>query len=52
MIRWIEVSGRHAILRPNHVGGESPMIPFEIPRKGPSPIIGPVVCSWNRFEKG
>ena len=49
MIRWLEVSGRHMILRPNSPGGQFPMIPMELDGDGPSPVIGQVVCSWNRF---
>jgi hypothetical protein len=49
MIRWLEVSGRHIILRPNRAGGEHPIIPLEIDRARPSPILGAVVCSWSRF---
>ena len=51
MIRWLDVSGRHVILRPNFPGREFPIVPLEINRKSPSPIIGPVVCSWNRFSE-
>lgn len=50
MIRWLELSGRHMILRPNQASREFPIIPIELSPDGPSPIIGPVVCSWNRFR--
>jgi hypothetical protein len=50
MIRWLDVSGRHLVFRPNLAGRPFPLVPFEINRDGPSPIIGPVVCSWNRFH--
>jgi hypothetical protein len=50
MIRWLEISGRHLILRPNHPSREHPLIPIEI---GDSHfqdlIIGQVVWSWSRF---
>lgn len=49
LIRWLEISGRHTILRPNLPGRDRPMIPFEIQPQGPSPIVGQVICSWNRL---
>lgn len=52
MIRWLEVSGKHLILRPNHASADHPMIP--IPRDSPggrSPILGQVVWSWSRFSE-
>lgn len=49
MLRWLEINGRHMILRPNQVGREHPLIPLEPDVKGRTPIIGRVVCSWNRF---
>jgi SOS-response transcriptional repressor LexA len=49
MIRWLEVSGRHVILRPNQQGREYPLVPVEIDDSRPSFIIGQVVWSWSRF---
>ncbi len=49
IVRWLELSGRHLILRPNQVSREFPLIPFEFDDKNPSPIIGVVVWSWSRF---
>ncbi len=52
MIRWLEVSGKHLILRPNFVSAEYPTIP--IPRDeaaGHAPILGQVVWSWSRFSE-
>jgi hypothetical protein len=51
MIRWLEVSGRHMIFRPNQSGREFPLVPLEINRGSPSPIIGQVVWSWSRFRE-
>jgi len=51
MIRWLEVSGRHVILRPNLQGREFPLVPVEIDDV-PSCIIGQVVWSWSRFSDG
>ena len=49
MIRWLDVHGRHIILRPNHnVGREFPLIPVELDEQS-SVIIGQVVWSWSRF---
>ena len=52
MIRWLEVSGRHVILRPNLQGREFPLVPVEIDDESPSCIIGQVVWSWSRFSDG
>ena len=51
MIRWLDVSGRHVILRPNQNSGrEFPLIPVEIDdATGSQLIIGQVVWSWSRF---
>ncbi len=50
MIRWLDVSARHMILRPNQPGRDHPMVPIEIDAE-PSPIIGQVVWSWSRFHE-
>jgi SOS-response transcriptional repressor LexA len=49
MIRWLDISGRHVILRPNHNGKDFPLIPIEYDAKSKSMIIGKVVWSWSRF---
>ncbi len=52
MIRWLDVHGRHLILRPNHnVGRDYPLIPVEFDAQT-SVIIGQVVWSWSRFGQG
>lgn len=49
MVRWLDVHGRHIILRPNHnVGKEYPLIPVEVDGHAPV-VIGQVVWSWSRF---
>jgi hypothetical protein len=49
MIRWLDVHGRHLILRPNHnVGRDYPPIVVEFDAQA-SVIIGQVVWSWSRF---
>jgi len=49
MIRWLDVSGHHLILRPQQPSREHPLIPLEWEGEGSSPIIGNVVWSWSRF---
>lgn len=50
MIRWLEVSGRHMILRPNQQGREFPLVPVDLEDSGSVLIIGQVVWSWSRFS--
>ena len=51
MIRWLDLSGRHVILRPNQTNGrEFPLIPVDFDRADQL-IIGQVVWSWSRFTK-
>jgi hypothetical protein len=49
MVRWLDISGRHLILRPNQPGRDHPMIPVELSGLDPKLIIGQVVWSWSRF---
>ena len=50
MIRWLELSGRHVILRPNQTNGrEFPLIPVDFDEADSQLIIGQVVWSWSRF---
>jgi hypothetical protein len=51
MIRWLEVSGRHLILRPNVQSRDFPLIPIDVDQGGPSTIIGSVAWSWSRFSE-
>jgi SOS-response transcriptional repressor LexA len=50
VIRWLEISGRHVILRPNQTGREYPLVPVELDETGSTFIIGQVVWSWSRFS--
>jgi SOS-response transcriptional repressor LexA len=51
LIRWLEISGRHLILRPNQPSREHPIIPIDLELKSPtSALIGQVVWSWSKFE--
>jgi hypothetical protein len=52
MIRWLEVSGRHLILRPNNqITKEFPLIPVALDDQTTEPIVGQVVWSWSRFSQ-
>jgi hypothetical protein len=51
MIRWLDLSGRHVILRPNHAGRDFSLIPVELGESGRDVIIGQVVWSWSRFDQ-
>ncbi len=52
IIRWLDVSGRHVILRPNNTTGRDyPLIPVEFDERDNGFIIGQVVWSWSRFHK-
>jgi hypothetical protein len=50
MIRWLDLSGKHLILRPNQPSREHPLIPVEIDGPSQNPILGQVVWSWSRFS--
>jgi SOS-response transcriptional repressor LexA len=49
MIRWLDVSGRHVILRPNQSGKDFPVIPIDYDAHNQNLVIGQVVWSWSRF---
>jgi hypothetical protein len=49
MIRWLDVSGRHIILRPNQNSRDFPLIPVEYDARDNQLVIGQVVWSWSRF---
>jgi SOS-response transcriptional repressor LexA len=49
MIRWLDISGRHVILRPNQSGKDFPLIPVEYNAYNKHLVIGQVVWSWSRF---
>ncbi|WP_422930646.1 XRE family transcriptional regulator [Singulisphaera sp. PoT] len=51
MIRWLDVTGRHLILRPNQPSRENPLIPIELEGQIRDLIIGQVVWSWSRFSE-
>jgi hypothetical protein len=53
MIRWLDVSGRHLILRPNQPSREHPLIPVELDSgQAQGLILGQVVWSWSCFNGG
>jgi hypothetical protein len=49
VIRWLDVAGRHLILRPNQPSREFPMIPIELRGPDEAALLGQVVWSWSRF---
>lgn len=49
LVRWLEISGRHLILRPNLPTRDHPLIPVELDSVDNDMIIGQVVWSWSRF---
>jgi len=51
IIRWLDISGRHVILRPNQASREYPLIPLELNGQTGELIIGKVVWSWSRFNE-
>ena len=50
IIRWLDLSGRHLIFRPNQASREHPLIPMELDDTAPSPILGQIVWSWSCFN--
>ncbi len=50
VIRWLDVSGRHIILRPNLQGKEFPLMPMDLEEPGSALVLGQVVWSWSRFS--
>lgn len=50
MVRWLEMSGRHIILRPSLTHRDYPLIPVELSEGQKSVIVGQVVWSWSRFS--
>jgi hypothetical protein len=51
LIRWLDISGRHMVLRPNQPGREHPLIPVDLDGQTDNLIIGQVVWSWSRFSQ-
>jgi SOS-response transcriptional repressor LexA len=50
MIRWLDISGRHVIFRPNLSSKNFPLIPVEYDAQNKHMVIGQVVWSWSRFR--
>jgi hypothetical protein len=51
-VRWLDISGRHMILRPNQPSKDHTMIPVELDAVSDDLILGQVVWSWSRFSQG
>lgn len=52
VIRWLEISGRHAILRPNIQSRNYPLVLIDLDDHENNVIVGQVVWSWSRFIDG
>ena len=50
MIRWLDLSGRHLIFRPNQTSRDHPLIPLELGDSASTPILGQLVWSWSCFN--
>jgi Peptidase S24-like len=50
IVRWLDLTGRHMIFRPNMTSREHPLIPMEYDGTSASPILGQVVWSWSCFN--
>jgi hypothetical protein len=50
LVRWLDLSGRHMIFKPNRPAREFPIIPLELESGGPSVIMGQVVFTWNHIR--
>ena len=50
IIRWLDLSGKHLIFRPNQQSREHPLIPLEYNPDDPNAILGQVVWSWSCFN--
>jgi hypothetical protein len=50
IIRWLDLSGKHMILRPNQPTREHPLIPVVLDGPSQNLILGQVVWSWSRFS--
>ena len=52
LVRWLEISGRHLILRPNNPNRDHPLLPLDLDgRPASSVVLGQVVWSWSKFEQ-
>ncbi len=51
LIRWLDLSGRHAILRPNNPGPSTPLVSVVLDEAPEDFIVGRVVWSWSRFSE-
>jgi len=49
LIRWLDLSGRHVILRPNHPGRDFPLVAVDVDDAPGDFLVGRVVWSWSRF---
>ncbi len=52
LIRWLDLSGRHFILRPNRLSESHPLIPIELDEHASRVVLGTVIWAWSRFVGG
>lgn len=50
LVRLLELSSRHVILKPSRPGRDSALIPIPWSEGLASPLLGQVVWSWTRFK--
>lgn len=50
VVRWLELSDRHLILRPNLASPAFPTVALEVGPEDRGPVLGQVVWSWSRFN--
>jgi len=50
LIRWLDLTGRHLIFRPNQASRDHSLIPMELDDAADNPILGQVVWSWSCFN--
>jgi len=50
MVRWLDLSGKHLIFRPNQTSRDHPLIPVELADLPTNPILGQIVWSWSCFN--
>jgi hypothetical protein len=51
VLRWLDVSGRHVILRPNQPDRDHPVLAFQADGVGPELILGVVIAAYSHFGR-
>lgn len=50
VVRWLDLAGRHLLLRAQNPGRDYPTIPVIVEEDGPPVLVGKVIWSWSRFD--